>query len=96
MENIHNPPGYLIIKGWKLEKYLNSKGKTVRDFADALDIEMKEAYRILSGGKVGLEIARRLINYYGAGQARKYIDWEAMGIKDPCHIDVNLSEQPRF
>jgi len=86
MEQNNNTPGYLIIKGWKLEKMLNAKGKTVRDFADALDIKMIEAYEILSGKKVGLEIARRFINHYGADYANRYIDWTSMGMDEKSQL----------
>ena len=76
-------PGYLIVKGKKLEKKLNSEGKTVKDFANRMFIEMSEAYRILSGERAGVDIARKFITRYGADFAHLYIDWAAMGMSDP-------------
>ena len=79
----HSPPGFLIIKGNELERDLNACGKTVRDFADDLDITISEAYGLLSGEKAGADIARKFINRYGAEYAHRYIDWENMGMADP-------------
>jgi hypothetical protein len=83
MKNRRRPPEFLILKGEELEKWLNSRGKTVRSFADALEIEMAQGYGLLSGEKAGLEISRRFIYYYGADFAHEYIDWAAMGMTDP-------------
>ena len=83
MKDKHKVPEFLIVKGEEFETALNADGETVSDFADALDIEMTEAYGILSGEKVGSEISRRFINHYGADHTHKYIDWEAMGMTDP-------------
>ena len=83
IETKHGPPGYLILKGEELETKLNASGKTVGDFANALEIEMEEAYKLLSGDKIGYEFARRFINHYGAEFAHLYIDWKAMGMSDP-------------
>ncbi|GHU97996.1 hypothetical protein FACS1894211_00970 [Clostridia bacterium] len=77
------PPGFMILKGEELERELNDQGKTVRDFANALDIEMIEAYGILSGEKEGIDIARRFVKHYGADFAHGYIDWKAMAMTDP-------------
>jgi len=78
-------PGFLILKGCELEIDLNVCDKNVRDFADTLDIEMLDAYKLLSGERTGIEISRRFINRYGADYAHGYIDWEAMGIKNPLN-----------
>ena len=88
-------PGYLIIKGYELEEKLNSEHKTVKDFANAMRVDMAEAYSILSGEKVGVDAARRFITYYGADFAHEYIDWEAMGMKDPMLKNKKRNIQAR-
>ena len=79
----YNPPGFLTLKGYEFEIALNEKGKTVRDFADALNVEPAEAYGLLSGKKAGPAISRKLIKHYGADFIHKYIDWWAMGTHNP-------------
>ena len=76
-------PGFLILKGYELEEKLNSDGKTVKDFANTMGLEMREAYAVLLGEKLGVDIARRFITRYGADFAHEYIDWAAMGMTDP-------------
>jgi hypothetical protein len=97
-------PGFMILKGCELERKFGESGRTVRSFADVMDIEMGEAYRILSSEACGLEIARRFITRCGADFACEYIDWGAMGIKDPLkkskkrkiitrHYDSNTTDK---
>jgi len=75
-------PGFMIVKR-SMERALKRKGKTVADFANELELDMKEAYGVLSGEKTGVDFARRFIRCYGADYAHKYIDWRAMGMADP-------------
>lgn len=76
-------PGFMILKADSMERLLENSGWTPRAFANALDIDMCEAYKLLSGEKVGAYTARSFIRYYGAGFAHNYIDWPAMEMEDP-------------
>lgn len=70
--------GYIIFRGEMIERDFNAYGWTVRDFADALDINMKQAYQLLSGEKIGLNIARKFIHYHKIDKTMEYIDWSAI------------------
>jgi hypothetical protein len=73
--------GYIIVKGTVVEKDFNAKGWTVRDFADALNIEMRQSYELLSGEKIGIEMARKFINHYKLNTAIQFLDWRKMGVR---------------
>jgi len=77
------PPGYLVLKGEELETELNALGKTVRDFANSLGLEMQDAYGVLSGEKIGVDTSCSFITRYGADFAHEYIDWSFMGMANP-------------
>ena len=70
--------GFMVIKGWLVERDFNARGLTVRDFADALGIEMREAYKLLSGEKIGIGLARKFVMCDKIDKAMKYIDWHNM------------------
>lgn len=72
----------MILKTDKMERLLNGLGWRVSDFANAMDIDMKEAYSILSGEPMDYYSAKRFINLLTAEFAQSYIDWEAMALEN--------------
>ena len=79
----YEPPQFLVVKTDVMERVLAFSGKTVKAFANDLGIKTEQAYSLLSGEKVGVDIARKFINHYKAEYAHRYIDWAALGIPDP-------------
>ncbi|MCL2369693.1 MAG: hypothetical protein FWC80_00455 [Firmicutes bacterium] len=79
----YKPPGFLVVKPDVMYKVLAFAGKTVLAFAEDLDIEPIEAYSLLSGEKMGKDIAKKFIIHYKAEYAHRYIDWEILGLSDP-------------
>ncbi len=79
----YEPPGFMAVKPDVMDRVLVFGGQTVGSFANTLDIEMAVAYAILSGERIGVDLARKFIKHYKAEFAHRYIDWAAMGIPDP-------------
>jgi hypothetical protein len=82
-EILYEPPGFMVVKPDVMERALEFGGRTVGDFAEALEIDMALAYVILSGERIDIHPASRFINHYKAEFAHRYIDWALMGIPDP-------------
>lgn len=60
---------------------------TNKEFADSIDVTLEEAEKLLNGESVQYETARKFIYWMTGVIAHNYIDWEAMGIKDPLIND---------
>lgn len=73
----------MIVKGKKLSKLLQERKITREAFADKLGVEVSEVDKMLSGEAVGYETARKFVYFLTANCAQNYIDWQAMGKKNP-------------
>lgn len=73
----------MIIKGKKLKKLLQSRKLTPQAFADKLGVDVAEVDKMLAGIAVGYETARKFVYFLTANCAQYYIDWQAMGKKNP-------------
>lgn len=67
----------------KTQAFLEYIGWGAADFANALDLEMEESYKLLSGEPVNYYLAKRFIWYFSAAFAKEFIDWDAMKITAP-------------
>ena len=56
---------------------------TAAELARAMAVDATEIERLLAGGAVGEATARNFIGYFGAAEAQRLIDWEAIGKKNP-------------
>lgn len=73
----------MIVKGKKLSKLLQERKLTRQAFADKLGVDVGEVDKMLSGEAVGYETARKFVYFLTANCAQYYIDWQAMGKKNP-------------
>lgn len=73
----------MIVKGKRLSKLLQERKMTRQAFADKLGVEVTEVDKMLSGEAVGYETARKFVYFLTANCAQYYIDWQAMGKKNP-------------
>ncbi len=73
----------MIIKGKKLKRLLQDRKLTPQAFADKLGVDVAEIDKMLEGVAVGYETARKFVYFLTANCAQFYIDWQAMGKKNP-------------
>lgn len=73
----------MIVKGKKLSKLLQERKLTPQAFADKLGVDISEVDKMLSGVAVGYETAKKFVYFLTANCAQYYIDWQAMGKKNP-------------
>lgn len=73
----------MIVKGKKLSKLLQARKLTPQTFADKLGVDIAEVEKMLEGVAVGYETARKFVYFLTANCAQYYINWQAMGIKNP-------------
>ena len=73
----------MVVNKEKLRSYLESENLTVQDFARRLNIEQREADKLLAGERVGYDTARKFIYYFRGVIAQHYIDWEATEAENP-------------
>lgn len=73
----------MIVKGKKLSKLLQERKLTRETFADKLGVDVSEVDKMLSGIAVEYETARKFVYFLTANCAQYYIDWQAMGKKNP-------------
>lgn len=67
----------------KLRSFLKAKKLSEKDFATLLNIEQSEADKLLNGERVGKDTAHKFIYFFKAELAQHYIDWNAIGVKNP-------------
>lgn len=73
----------MIIKKGLLQHYLSEQKMTAAILARNMGVTAAEVEKLLNGEAVGEPTARRFIYYFGADEAAKYIDWSAIGKKNP-------------
>lgn len=71
------------IKTKLLLAYLEQRKMSVSDLAKEMEISVTELEVLLNGEAVGEKTAQQFIYYLGANEAQKFIDWEAIGKKNP-------------
>ena len=71
------------IKVSEFQKYLEQQGMTKEAFAAHIGVNVSEVDKMLSGGAVGINTARKFINSVSADIAQGLIDWDAIGAKNP-------------
>lgn len=76
------------IKKKVLQEYLDKFKMTAAAFAQEIGVETAEVEKMLNDNAVEEKTARLFINYFGAEEARHFIDWEAMNKKDPFADEV--------
>ena len=62
-----------------LQAFLDKYGITAAILAREMHTDEQEIKTLLDGGAVNEATARKFIYYFGADEAVKMIDWEAMG-----------------
>jgi len=73
----------MIIKKERLRGFLDRNSLTPTNFANIIDVELCEVEKLLNGEAVGVDTARKFINFFKADIAERYIDWKAMNIESP-------------
>lgn len=81
----------MIVKKEKLQSYLNEQHLTREQFADKIGVEVAEVDKLLSGEQVGYDTASKFVHYLKANSAQHFIDWKALGIKNPLVEGYNES-----
>lgn len=71
------------IKTELLQAFLDKHGITAAILAREMGVTVAEVEKLLIGGAVNEETARRFIYYFGADEAVKMIDWAAIGKVNP-------------
>ena len=73
----------MILKTEKILSFLKAKNLSPEQFAELLGLEISEVEKMLNGEPVGIDTARSFIIFFKAEIAAGYLDWDAMGIKNP-------------
>ena len=71
------------VKVKMLLSYLEKHGMTKEGLAEAIGISVAEIEKMFNGEAVDEPTARKFIYYLGADEAQNFIDWEAIGKKNP-------------
>jgi len=71
------------IKGEKLSLHLQEKDMTHSEFANELGISLLEVEWLFAGEAVAVDTAKKFTDYFGADKTAEFIDWEALGKKNP-------------
>lgn len=76
------------IKTQLLQAYIEKHRLSVDVLANEMGISVTEVEKLLSGEAVGEKTAEMFVDYFGAEEARKFVDWDAIGKKDPDTDEV--------
>lgn len=76
------------IKKQLLQNFLNNKNMSADDLAQEMEINVIEIKKLLCGEQVDERTAFSFIKYFGADEAQHFIDWEAIGKKNPLQDEV--------
>jgi hypothetical protein len=81
----------------KIERIMARLNWTPRVFADVINIEIREAYKLLSGEAVNYYTAKSFIVYFKAKFAAQFMDFPAMGTEPPKFLKLKtVSEAALF
>jgi hypothetical protein len=87
----------MILQAEKTERLTERLNWTPRIFAGVLGIEIKEAYKLLSGEAVNYYTAKAFVKYFKAAFAAAFIDFAAMGMEPPAFLRLKpVSEAVLF
>ena len=53
-----------------------------------IGVDVSEIKMLFAGEAVGIKTARKFIYYFGADDAQRLIDWEAIGKKNPLADEI--------
>lgn len=76
------------IKTHLLQQYLQENKMTAKEFAEEVGISLPVVGKLLCGESVGERTAQLFICYFGAYKCLEFMDWEAMGKKNPFESEV--------
>jgi hypothetical protein len=76
----------MILKADKMERLMTRLNWTPGVFADVLNIEIEEAYKLLGGEAVNYYTAKAFITYFKAPFAVAFIDFAAMEAEPPAWL----------
>lgn len=71
------------IKREQLQAYLDNYEITAATLARDMGVAVSEIETLLKGEAVNEKTARQFIYFFGADEAVKFIDWEAIGKENP-------------
>ncbi len=71
------------VKKEMLQAYMKKRGISAAELAKEMCVAQTEIELLLNGAAVKEPTARQFINYFGVDEAAKYIDWAAIGKKNP-------------
>lgn len=84
------------IKTQLLREYLGKKKLSVEELADDMETSVAELEKLLNGEAVDVKAATLFIFYFGADEAQKFIDWEAIGKKNPLANEILKTDNDEF
>ena len=76
------------IKTKMLQDYLQEKNLTIEQLADDIQIGVAELTKLLNGESVEIQSASLFIHHFGADKAQSFIDWVAIGKKNPLASEL--------
>jgi hypothetical protein len=77
----------------KTERLMDYLDWTPHQFAEAIDIDITEAYKLLGGEAVNYYTAKRFIDYFKAATAAALIDFAATGIEPPAFLGDSPTDE---
>jgi plasmid maintenance system antidote protein VapI len=80
-----------------LLQMLDENSMTVEGLARNMGVGVGEIKKLLDGQAVDEPTARKFISYFGADDAQRLIDWEALGKINPlaCEADKERDDSER-
>ncbi|MCL2540825.1 MAG: hypothetical protein FWE53_05415 [Firmicutes bacterium] len=83
------------IKPELLQAYLAKEKMTISELAEEMEVAVAEIEKLLAGEAVCERTAYQFVYYLGADEAQKYIDWQALGKKNPLINEVAVSSDEK-
>jgi len=83
------------IKPSVLQDYLRRNQLTDTELARLMGVCIAELTKILEGKPVGTDIIRKLIRYFGAAEARCFVNWKKQ-LNDGETVEALFDEDDRF
>lgn len=80
------------VKPILLQEYLDQTEMSAEKLSNALDVDVSEVEKLLSGEAVSKKTALEFIEYFGADKAQELIDWDAIGKQNPLACEADEEE----
>lgn len=77
----------------KIDRLMRHLNWTPRIFADVINVEIREGYKLLSGDPVNYYTAKAFIVYFKAPFAAVFIDFAAMEIEPPKFLKLKPASE---